>query len=351
MTHVRYTMTADPDVESLLDRFLPDVSAEIGALQLPKLRAVVLGGGYGRGEGGVLHTSEGGRLYNDLDFFVFTENADAGEAARINRELKKISERGESRLGIAVDFGPAKNISALKAVSHTLMYQELLRGWLPVWGQADLGAWIEPLEAADIPYSEAVRLLLNRGMGLLFAGEYLKNGRNDPDFIVRNMNKAYLGGGDALLIASGKYCWRGPDRVDAYRELARTQKLSDEFSVLYEKAFRWKLEPEVKLPDDPAAAWQRCRKFYLDSAALCSGQEPGAAAADVIAGLRCRAAGERSLKNGLRWLIRGHALRSPLAAFDPPVVTVLEMVFSLLSGHDGYADLPDRLRTLWGVFN
>ncbi len=347
----RYTLTADPDVESTLDRVLPAVAAEIEALRLPKLRAVVLGGGYGRGEGGVLHTPAGGRLYNDLDFFVFADGADSGEANRIDRELKTISERWEPQLGIAVDFGPAKNIAALPSVSHTLMFQELLRGWLPVWGQADLSAWIEPLEAADIPYSEAVRLLLNRGMGLIFAGGYLKNGRNDPDFIVRNMNKAYLGGGDALLIAAGKYCWRGRDRVEAYRELVRTQKLSVEFAELYEQAFRWKQEPEVKLPPDPAEAWRRCRKFYLDSAALCAGTDPGKEPAAVTSGLRRRACRERSLKNGLRWLVRGRSLRSPLAAFDPPVVTVLEMVYSLLAANDGYADLPDRLHRLWSVFN
>ena len=351
MSSARYTLTADPDVEATLDRVLPAVAAEIEALRLPKLRAVVLGGGYGRGEGGVRHTPAGGRLYNDLDVFVFSDGAGSGDAARIDRELKIISERWEPQLGIAVDFGPAKNISALPAVSRTLMFQELLRGWLPVWGQADLNAWIQPLEAADIPYSEAVRLLLNRGMGLIFAGGYLKNGRNDPDFIIRNMNKAYLGGGDALLIAAGKYCWRGPDRVAAYRELVREEKLSGDFAGLYEKAFRWKLEPEVKLPADPAEAWSRCREFYLDSVALCAGARSGANAAAVTAGLRRRAGRERSLKNALRWLLRGHALRSPLAAFDPPVVTVLEMVYSLLSDNDGYADLPPRLHSLWNVFN
>ena len=351
MSPARYTLTADPDVEATLDRVLPAVAAEIEELRLPRLRAVVLGGGYGRGEGGVLHTPAGGRLYNDLDFFVFSDGAGPGETDRINRELKTISERWEPQLGIAVDFGPAKNISALQSVSHTLMFQELLRGWLPVWGQADLNAWIKPLEAADIPYSEAVRLLLNRGMGLIFAGEYLKNGRNDPDFIMRNMNKAYLGGGDALLIAAGKYRWRGRDRVAAYRELVRTEKLSEDFAALYEKAFGWKLEPEVKLPADPAEAWQRCRMFYLHSVALCAGTGSRMDAAAVTAGLRRRAGRERSLKNGLRWLLRGHALRSPLAAFDPPVVTVLEMVYSLLTAKDGYADLPDRLHSLWRIFN
>ena len=351
MSSARYTLTSDPDIALILDRFLPAVAEEIDSLRLPKLHSVVLGGGYGRGEGGVRHTPSGGKLYNDLDFFVFADEAAPHEAQKIDRELKNLSGKWEKQLGIAVDFGPAKNLSALKAVSHTLMFQELLRGWLPVWGQADLDQWIEPLDAAKIPYSEAVRLLLNRGMGLLLAGNYLKENRDDADFIVRNMNKAYLGGGDALLIAAGKYCWRGPDRVSAFQEYIRTANLSGEYAVLYEKAFHWKQEPEVVMPADPAGAWQKCRGFYLDSVALCAGLAPGADSSAVIAGLRRRADKERSVKNALRWLLRGKQLRSLQTVFDPPVVSVLEILYTLLKNSEGYADLPKRLRFLWSVFN
>ena len=38
-----------------------------------RLEAVVLGGGYGRGEGGVLKTEAGDRFYNDLEFYVFVQ--------------------------------------------------------------------------------------------------------------------------------------------------------------------------------------------------------------------------------------------------------------------------------------
>lgn len=351
MNSARYTLTSDPDIASLLDRFLPAVASEIDSLHLPKLHAVVLGGGYGRGEGGVRHTPAGSRLYNDLDFFVFSQGASSHETSQINRELKKLSAHWEKQLEIAVDFGPAKNISNLKSVSHTLMFQELLRGWLPVWGQTDLDRWIEPLDARDIPYSEAVRLLLNRGMGLVLAGNFLKENRIETDFIVRNMNKAYLGGGDALLIAAGKYCWRGPERVSAFQDHVRTENLPGEYAELYKNAFLWKQEPEVILPSDPASAWRKCRDFYLDSVALCAGLTPDAKLDSVIAGLRRRAAGERSLKNALRWLLRGKGPRALREIFDPPVVSVLKMLYSLLKKSDGYADLPIRLHQLWSVFN
>lgn len=347
----RYTLIPDADVEATLDRVLPEIGAEIGALKLPELRAAVLGGGYGRGEGGVLHTPEGGRLYNDLDFFVFSENAGPEERARIDGELKTVSARWEKELGVAVDFGPVKNLSSLSKVSRTLMYQELLRGWLPVWGEVELKDWLEELESDRVPYSEAARLLLNRGMGLIFAGEYLSQGKADADFIVRNMNKAVLGGGDSLLIAERKYSWKGLDRVRAYRDHVSVAGLPEEYAVMYEKAFHWKMEPETVLPSDPAGAWRKCRRFYLDSVCLCAGVGVGAEPRAVIAGLRKRSMCERSLKNALRWLVRGRSLRSAAAFFDPPVVSMLEKVYMLLAGNERYAVLPPSLYRLWTIFN
>lgn len=351
MNETRYTSVPDEEIAKLLDRVLAELSDEIAALGLPHLRAVVLGGGYGRGEGGILHTPSGSRLYNDLDFFVFSEGAGKSEARRINDALKAVSERWEKKLGIAVDFGPAKNISDLKKVSHTLMFQELLRGWKPVWGQADPEQWIKPLEADRVPYSEAIRLLLNRGMGLVFAGNYLKEGKNDPDFILRNLNKAYLGGGDALLISAGKYCWKGRERTAAYREHIRSAGLPEKYAALYDRAFQWKQEPETELPADPLDSWRKCRDFYMDSVALCAGTEPGTETAAVIAGLRFRAREERSLKNALRWHLRGGKMRPFATLFDPPVVSVLEMLYSLLAENADHPDLPENLRYLWSVFN
>ena len=247
MSGWHYTPVPNAEIDALLDRTLKEISEELEALHLPHLQAVVLGGGYGRGEGGILHTPAGPRLYNDLDFFVFSEGADIESAMIIDRTLKGLAGRREKGLGIAVDFGPAKNLSEIRKVGHTLMFQELLRGWQPVWGRIDLAHWIPTLEPDELPYSEAVRLLRNRGMGLVLAADRLKAGDNDADFIVRNMNKALLGGADAVLIAAGEYRWCGGERVEAYAEYVRRADLPAEYAEIYEKAYRWKLEPEPVL--------------------------------------------------------------------------------------------------------
>ena len=346
-----YTGIASPELAALLDKSLSGIAAEIEELKLPGLACVVLGGGYGRGEGGVRHTPEGDRLYNDLDFFVFTDGTDGNTAARIGSDLKKISERWEPRLGIAVDFGPAKNLSAAKNSAHTLMFQELVRGWKPVWGSVELGNYIPLLDAAMLPVSEAIRLLLNRGMGLIFAGQQIASGKPEPDFTLRNINKAVLGAADALLLCSGRYRWKGPDRVAAFREYVRDEQLRAEYADDFAAAFRYKLEPDPVLPADPLKVWRKARRFYLDAVRKVADTAPDALPEEVKRGLHHKAASERSVKNFLRWVIKARSLRSPRYCMDAPVVTVLGIIYKLLSEHDNCPDCPERLYRLWTKFN
>lgn len=344
------TMIPSAELEAQLETVLAGIASGIGSLGLPSLEAVVLGGGYGRGEGGVLHTPQGDRFYNDLDFFVFASGADASGLHRIDSALKGISEQWERKLGIAVDFGPAKNLEKLGGVAETLMFQELLHGWRPVWGNIDLAKWIPSLEPAEIPLTEAVRLLLNRGMGLVFAGEYLRSGKDDPDFIVRNMNKAVLGSGDALLIDAGSYRWRCSERAETFRALSERENLPGEYAGLYERAVRYKMEPEPILPPDPAGTWRTCRSFFLDAVRRVAGVSGTASAKDVSAGLSRRAKRYRSFKNLLRWLRRTGKVRFS-GMCDAPVVTVLGLLYAELSSSGEPIPCPPGLRRLWEVFN
>ena len=346
-----YTGIPSPAISALLDEALPRLAADIEALHPQKLAGVVLGGGYGRGEGGVRRSPQGDKLYNDLDFFVFADRAEKNELATIDRELVKLSAPWEKRLGVAVDFGPAKNLSALKRVSRTLMYQELLHGWRPVWGEVDLAAHLPELPPEQLPFTEAARLLLNRGMGLLFAANRLLAGSDDADFIVRNMNKALLGGGDALLIARHRYRWHGNERTAEFRRCCCELGLPGDFADLYDGAYRFKLEPLPVLPPDPMQMWQDCRRFYLDTFAAVAGVSVNTVETEQIAALRAKAKAGRSAKNFLRWLVRMHEVRSPRTAFDDPVITVLEALHAVLAEPEPPGECPEKLYRAWRNFN
>ena len=351
MNRSTYTVIPSPEIDALLDETLPALAEEIGALRLPRLAGVVLGGGYGRGEGGVLRTSRGDRLYNDLDFFVFADRASRTELANIDRELGKIAEPWEKRLGVAVDFGPAKNLGALRNVASTLMFQELLHGWRPVWGGLDLAEVLPELPPEDLPFAEAARLLLNRGMGLLFAANRLLAGSKDSDFIVRNLNKAVLGGGDAVLIAAGLYRWNGLERTEALANHCRNQKLPDDFAEAYARAYRFKIEPRVSSDAATLENWRKCREFYFTAFAAAVGIPNDAADAVRRDALRKKAKNERSLKNFLRWLVRMRSVRTPNRLFDAPLITVLESLSAVLSIEEPPRECPPALARAWRNFN
>src|SRR4026209_1598165 len=72
MGEPRFTLDGSAELEGHLERTCRQVLAAIrNAVPQGRLEAVLLGGGYGRGEGGVLKTKSGDRPYNDLEFYVF----------------------------------------------------------------------------------------------------------------------------------------------------------------------------------------------------------------------------------------------------------------------------------------
>ncbi len=256
-----------PDADRIVDGAIAGIRTDLDRLAVPGLAGVVLGGGYGRGEGGV---KPDGTLSNDLDFFaIAAEGATDRDAARLARALAPLAADWTERLGIDVDF-TAKTPFRLRHDAERLMVQELLRGHVDAWGApgADLFAGIPLRDAGELPWTEAVRLLANRGMGLLFAREA---GRG-PDFTARNITKAVLGAGDARLIARHAYRWRAGDRREA---------LADS---LYARALDWKFRPVAA----PPCPWDQARACWLS------------AASEIHAAARPR----RRLRDLARWFAR-----------------------------------------------
>ena len=396
-----------PAADRLVDDAIRAIGAEIDALAIPRLLGVVLGGGYARGEGGViLRASRASQvpspksqnplpdgqpatcdlrpatpaepaLSNDLDFYVVAEDgASPADLAAIAAALRPVSEKWTARLGVDVDFSPPKTpwrirhdeerlmiqelvhgycdvagrpgaelaaiAAALRPVSEKwtarlgvdvdfsppktpwriahdaerLMIQELLHGYCDVAGKpgAELFAGVARREPSALPAMEAIRLLVNRGAGLLLADE---SGAS-PDFVARNVNKAILGCGDARLIAEGRYRWRALDRADA---------LADD---LYRNAVQWKFRPRPEPPCD----WETARERWLGT----------------VDSVCASGGGGRTLRAAARWLVRRRSLGpAPLRTLGlDPLVRILRAMRPLVRDRKPF---PASLRRDWEVFN
>ena len=323
-----------PELDRLVEESCAEIGAEIRALRVPRLAGVVLGGGYGRGEGGAMASA----LYNDLDFFAITEDGapEAESVAAIGAALEPVSKRWKERLGVDVDFA-VKTPWRLNHDEARLMVQELVHGYYDVAGAKgeELFAGIERREPSALPPGEATRLLMNRGIGLLLAKCKIESAEGALDgssaaesrmsaecrnFVNRNINKCVLGAGDAKLIANGAYRWKAEERAAA---------LGD---PLYSAAVEWKFRPK----DEPVCGWEKAREVWL------------AAEEDVGRAAGFRSAARRSLRNALRWVVRRRTFGGISTFGLAPELRVLRKVSAAIRERGG---VTPELRRDWEVFD
>lgn len=319
----RHTAIECPELDRLVDDSCTEVGREVEALRIPRLAGVVLGGGYGRGEGGVRETGDGARaLFNDLDFFAITEEgASADEIAAITAALEPVSKKWTDRLGLDVDF-TVRTPWRIKHDEDRLMIQELVRGYFDVAGCKGerLFAHIRLIDAMKVPWMEAARLLMNRGMGLLLAMEETGNGERGREFVLRNINKCVLGAGDARLVARHDYRWKAAERGDAFGD------------ALYRAAVEWKFLPR----DEAVCSWETAQKSWCE------------AFDEVMDAGRGEGALSRSLWEGARWVVRRRAL-GDLSGFGRNcTVRVLEGVARCVRER---RRPDDALMRDWRIFN
>lgn len=315
----RYAAGEAPEMDRLVEDSIKAIGAEIVSLHVPKLLGVVLGGGYARGEGGVMVQPDGSqRLSNDLDFYVVAEDGSSvEEMASIASALEPIARRWTERLGIDVDFCPPKTPWRIRHDQERVMIQELLHGYVDVAGLKgdELFRDVERRQPSAFPWTEAVRLLANRGAGLILART-----SDDPKFVTRNVNKCVLGAGDALLIARGDYRWRVEER---------SETLGDQ---LYADAVAWKFRPRA----DGVCGWEEARKTWL------------AATREVMDAGRRNGGARRSFYQAARWIVRRRTVGELSTLGQGPVVRILHRMVGVVEAREAF---PPSLEKDWKIFN
>jgi len=225
----RFTLDGDDALECHLELTCARVLSGIrGLIPASKLEAVLLGGGYGRGEGGVLRGPAGDRPYNDLEFDVAIKGNRHVNEFRYHRRLEVLGEILTHLADVEVEFKITSLVEmAVRPVS--MFSYDLVAGHRLLWSNPParrLSGCDHHGCAESIPSEEATRLLMNRCSGLLFARDELEREPFTPaaaDFARRNIAKVQLACGDAMLTACGRYHWSCRERHHRLERLAASE--------------------------------------------------------------------------------------------------------------------------------
>jgi hypothetical protein len=205
----RYTWLGPAEVEHRIDRDQLRVrSAVEGLVEPPMLRALILAGGYGRGEGGYRWADGQPLPFNDYDYFIVVSRVGRRALRRLRERLAVLGHQLSAELGLEVDFAVLAE-ERLPHLPHCLMYSELKWRHRTLVGDSSCLQAIRSPAPDKLPLAESTRTMLNRG-ALLLMNEYsLRNKESltasGEEQFERYLAKAILASGEALLASKGNY--------------------------------------------------------------------------------------------------------------------------------------------------
>jgi hypothetical protein len=246
---MRFTIDGSDALENRLDELCDRVLRGVQEIVPPReLEALVLGGGYGRGEGGVLNTPDGDEPYNDLEFYVFIRGNRLWQTYKNRGVLEQLAAYLSAGAGLHVEFKIDSLARLRRSPVSMFSYDLVARHRVLFGGEKAFQGCGHHLAAEKIPLAEATRLLFNRATGLLLVREMVERQAFTPDeadFAGRNLAKAQLALGDAVLAVFGQYHWSCRERHRRLAALSPTEPLRwlDEVRSHHAAGTMFKLHP------------------------------------------------------------------------------------------------------------
>ncbi|MDF7825424.1 hypothetical protein P4B35_15465 [Pontiellaceae bacterium B12227] len=248
-----FTVHRDPEVNRVIARQLREVAEELVALLGDRLIAVLVAGGFGRGEGGIVRDEKGIRPINDYDLYLVVKPLKETRR-KFGGKIEQIAQQCSTRFGIKqIDMGLVSRWQ-LWIPRNSVVRYEAREGHQVIYGPEKL--CIHSCKAKDIPQKEGTQYFFTRGGGLLIARFILENrdrleGMPWFENFSIEMNKAGIALGDTELISRGEYHWSYQERLERYEKLSG-EAGPDGKTIwpVYQDAVQQKLDPCFQYDSD-----------------------------------------------------------------------------------------------------
>ncbi|MBX7255314.1 MAG: hypothetical protein K1Y02_03040 [Candidatus Hydrogenedentes bacterium] len=239
-----------------LDRVREEVLRVVGE---KNLTAILLGGSYGRGEGGVFETPDGERPYHNYNLFTVVPAASQSRRKSLHRTLCDAGKKVAKERGIDVEFALPISAPDISHLPYELAYMELKEGHKVLYGPPAVLSEMPYYDTTLVPLAEGARILLNHGARLLSCRRLVALGNPDQELLVSSIHRANMAMGDAVLFARRAYAPSFVQRVEHF-DVCDLQGVPEAETLrgLYFAALRFKLRPYIEVPaGHDAASWLR----------------------------------------------------------------------------------------------
>ena len=266
----KYSIKGSAAFDARLDADFARIAGALAASPYgAAFRALVLIGGYGRGEGTPYIVQGREEPFNDYDFVVVSDPMTRRNRNRVQTDLRQLEERMTREIGLPVDLCLYPG-NALPGCEFSLLNYEMKYGHKVVWGDERILDRMPAYPHDAIPLSEGTRLLLNRGKLLLDVRRALRSGRalSDPERLrfVKFVFKALLAFGDCALLINRDYDLRYAVKQERIAKTATAEVPDPAFLIEnYRRAIALKEWGDYGFLEDYdwVAEYERVRCYYV----------------------------------------------------------------------------------------
>lgn len=246
----RYTVYGDAACEARIAQDLDFVTGEIRRLIGEEvLTAIVLTGGYGRGEGGIQDLCGVVTPHNNYDLLLVLKRSHPWCKPGLRMRLVDLRTTLRYYVPVDIDFSVISE-NELQIAPFRLLLCDARHASRVLWGNPMVMNTLPHMALDEVPMIEGLWLLVNRGTLLLINRfEYLNNGIPLDEVrrkvVLRHIAKAVLGCGDAVLIGLGYYHWSYLEKRRRLEDLeAGEQCPVPGLCKAYTDALEWRLAPD-----------------------------------------------------------------------------------------------------------
>src|SRR3989344_4481704 len=239
--------------------------------------AIILFGGFGKGEGSIRAINGKPVPFNDFDFYIVTEKKLS------DNELNKISMNASKEIGMGgleVAYFPGEGydsnkffhvdtrclqFSELGKLMKMQRYYELKYGSQVIYGDKTVLDKIKEIKPNEIPVSDGLRNLFNKLHTMLLG---LRENYNEDQKKIRIFwsNKSYMSICEALLILDKKFAPTSAERAELFgkiyaNDFPELNEILPDLPKKVKKATDFKLK--LKFNADPEKFWKESLRYLL----------------------------------------------------------------------------------------
>lgn len=238
-----FTVRGTNKVEELITSMVEKVAGRvIQNLNEIDYEALIMIGGYGRGEGGVVIQDGIERPHNNFDFVLIVKNLDESSASALKKRIMQELTPVIKDINFGVDLSVI-NENKLRNASCRVIWYDMYRGHKTIFGNADFIPSIKHFTIANIPDWDARNLLVNRGTLMIINDLLLEKPALTEDFkklIIKHVVKAIIGYGDTLLYFLDDYDW---SYVEKQKRMQNRPDVDVNFKNIYDEAMNFRFQP------------------------------------------------------------------------------------------------------------